>query len=207
MERELLDFLAEERTRPRKGHSLRLLTAKELLEARREAEAMEGEPETRGLRSNACLLSRAVSRGGDRVFPDGNAVLEAWSGEKIAREAAAYRKFAAQADPDWANEPGIRHLTELLQREPEERIKWKVLKAFGVLPSESRAREMTRRDYLYCALHLTLDREEQLNGLCPGCRSRAEGDYCSCCGAPIAGEGGKNPAFDEKRFEELKRGG
>ena len=33
---------------------------------------------------------------------------------------------------------------------------------------------MTDRDYLWCALNLALDREEELARLCPACRERAE---------------------------------
>ena len=207
MEGQLLEFLAGPRELARKGHVLRLLTARQLLEARSEARAMEGDAGTAALRSNACLLSRAVYGSGGRLFPNGRAVLEAWSGEKIAREAGAYREFAGQADPSWEDERGILRLKKELEAEPEERIKWKVLKALGVLPSEARAREMTRSDFLYCAMQLMLDREEQLAMLCRDCRTRAQGNHCSCCGAPLPGEGGENPAFDEKRFEELKRGG
>lgn len=66
---------------------------------------------------------------------------------------------------------------------------------------------MKARDYLWCALNLMLDREEALDRLCPQCRQRAEADRCPVCGAP-AGErsGGHNAAFDEARYERLKRG-
>ena len=33
---------------------------------------------------------------------------------------------------------------------------------------------MTDRDYLWCALNLALDREEELARLCPACREWAE---------------------------------
>lgn len=66
---------------------------------------------------------------------------------------------------------------------------------------------MKARDYLWCALNLMLDREEELARLCPACRSRAGEERCPVCGTPT-GEawGGENPAFDEERFERLKRG-
>ena len=51
---------------------------------------------------------------------------------------------------------------------------------------------MKARDYLWCALHLALDREEELARLCPACRSEAAEE--------------QNAAFDEARFERLKRG-
>lgn len=37
---------------------------------------------------------------------------------------------------------------------------------------------MTDRDYLWCALNLALDREEELAQMCPQCRREAEGERC-----------------------------
>lgn len=64
---------------------------------------------------------------------------------------------------------------------------------------------MTGRDYLWCALNLMLDREEELARLCPDCRGRAEEEPCPVCGAP-RGEWGDNPAFDLARFDQLRGG-
>ena len=82
-----------------------------------------------------------------------------------------------------------------------------MLRTFQALPTEARAREMTRRDYLWCALNLLLDDEESLDRLCPGCRAEAESGRCPVCGGP-AGErhGEENPSFDWERFEALRRG-
>ena len=65
---------------------------------------------------------------------------------------------------------------------------------------------MTDRDYLWCALNLALDREEELDRLCPACRERAEEELCPVCGAP-RGERAVNEGFDWERYEELKGGG
>lgn len=82
-----------------------------------------------------------------------------------------------------------------------------MLKTFGALPTEQRARDMKARDYLWCALNLMLDREELMAQLCPGCRQKAEEACCPVCGAP-AGEttAGQNASFDQERFERLMRG-
>ena len=82
-----------------------------------------------------------------------------------------------------------------------------MLRAFQALPTEARAREMTRRDYLWCALNLLLDEEERLDRLCPSCRAEAESGRCPVCGA-TAGvrEGGEAASFDWERFEALRRG-
>ena len=66
---------------------------------------------------------------------------------------------------------------------------------------------MKARDYLWCALHLALDREEELARLCPACRREAAEERCPACGAHrTETAAGQNAAFDEARFERLKRG-
>ena len=84
-----------------------------------------------------------------------------------------------------------------------------MLRDFRVLPTEARAKEMKDRDYLWCLVHSLLDREEELDRLCPPCRARAEEERCALCGqtADNWGEGAENPAFDRARFEQLKGGG
>lgn len=64
---------------------------------------------------------------------------------------------------------------------------------------------MTDRDYLWCALHLVLDDEEELERLCPSCRAEAERERCPVCGAP-AEDCGVNRGFDPARYEALKGG-
>lgn len=61
---------------------------------------------------------------------------------------------------------------------------------------------MTDRDYLWCAVNLLLDDEEELARLCPACRAQAEEDRCPVCGAD-RGDTGQNPAFDLERFRAL----
>ena len=62
------------------------------------------------------------------------------------------------------------------------RLRWRVLRAFGVLPAERRARRLTDRQVAECALHMILD-----------------------LGGPVVAAA-ENPAFDQARFEELKHG-
>lgn len=207
MDKRLFDLLAGARSVVRQGHTLRILSAWELMQAQAEAESMEGTEETRALRGNACVLSRGVYRDGVPMFSSGQEVLEQWSGEKISREMEAYRAMAAQVDPDCGQEELVGQLSEALEQEPMERIRWYVLRAFGVLPSEKRAREMTEGDYLYCALQMMLDAEKEKQRMCPQCRGKSEEKRCICCGRIIDGEQGGNPQFDFGRFEEMKQGG
>ena len=67
---------------------------------------------------------------------------------------------------------------------------------------------MKDRDYLWCLVNQLLDREEELDRLCPECRARAEERRCPVCGRTRAdwGEGGVNAAFDPARFERMRGG-
>lgn len=80
----------------------------------------------------------------------------------------------------------LAELTRELANSPVERLKWQVLRAFGALPTERRAKRMTDRDYLWCALNLLLDAPE------------AE--------ITKGAAGGENASFDEERYRRLSRG-
>lgn len=96
----LLDFLAGPRQMRLEGEeTLRLLTAMEVLEARREAEELAGEQRERALCSNACLLARALERGGKPVYPSGRGVLEQLRVEEIARLAGIWAEFNRTFNP------------------------------------------------------------------------------------------------------------
>ena len=63
---------------------------------------------------------------------------------------------------------------------------------------------MTDGDYLWRAVNLLLDEEEEAALLCPDCRAEAQRDRCPVCGreksAVVRGE---NPSFDLARFEAM----
>ena len=102
---------------------------------------------------------------------------------------------------------GSRGAKKKLASDGADRLRWRVLKAFGALPSEPRALAMRDRDYVWCLSHLALDQEEELERLCPVCRARAAESRCPVCGAPSGqGEGAVNPAFDQERYERLRKG-
>lgn len=205
MEGALLTFLSGSRSADRGDHRLRILTARELLVAKEEASRLCRDPEAMALWRNAAILSRAFLRGGGQAFADAAAVMEALSAEEIAGEMEAYCRLAEQVDVACGEEEKTEVLMAHLRQEPMERIRWHVLRAFGVLPSEPRAREMTEGDYLYCAMQLMLDREEEQAHLCMECRDGA--DRCRICGKPLPKEMAVNGSFDESRFEELRNYG
>ena len=102
MEGELGKLLGGAR-RKRLGHGLelRLLSAREVLEARREAEGLaRGEAEA-ALCANACLLARALEREEDEspVFSDGRAVLAGLTVEEIGSLAARWSVLRRESDP------------------------------------------------------------------------------------------------------------
>lgn len=183
---------------------MRLLTAWELLEVRAEAERCCEDATALGLWQNACLLARAVTRWGRRPWADGAAVLKCCTPEEIEAMARQYREMAERCDPHCGQDAAkTEAMLDKLRQMPEARIQWRVLRAFGVLPSERRAQKMRRSDYLYCVLHLLLDEEERLARLCPDCRAEAERDACPVCGKQWEYSG----SFDAARFERLKGGG
>lgn len=79
------------------------------------------------------------------------------------------------------------------------RLRWQTARCLGIPLWE---KTPGRDDYLYALAQLHADRQQALDSLCPACRVKAEETLCSCCGKPLPI---KNPAFDEARFEELKR--
>ena len=83
------------------GMSLRLLSALEVLQARREAAELAGEDRERALCSNACLLARALERTEDHrpVFSDGRAVLAGLTVGEVAALAARWSQFNREEDP------------------------------------------------------------------------------------------------------------
>ena len=83
------------------GFDLRLLSALETLQARREGMELAGDDRELALCSNACLLARALERSEDRkpVFSDGQAVLAGLPAEEIAALAARWSRFSRENDP------------------------------------------------------------------------------------------------------------
>ena len=185
---------------------LRLLSAREVLEARREGEQLADGGKEKALCANACLIAKALERGGRPVFPDGQAVLDSLRVEDIIRLSDCWADFNHRWNPSPCDgEERLEQLKKSLNDRQYERLQWRVLRAFPALPTEGRAKGMTDRDFLWCALNLALDQEEELARLCPSCRERAERENCPVCGAERE-SWGENAAFDLSRFEKLKGG-
>ena len=81
------------------GLTLRLLSAMEVLEARREAGALALEGRERALCANACLLAKALERDERPLFDSGRAALEGLRVEDIAALARRWARFSRQENP------------------------------------------------------------------------------------------------------------
>lgn len=81
------------------GTKLRLLSALEVLEARREGEELAESEGERALCANACLLARALEENGKPVFPSGQAVLEQLSAREVARLARLWDELDRAENP------------------------------------------------------------------------------------------------------------
>ena len=80
---------------------LRLLSALEVLEARREAAQLAESQGERALCSNACLLARALEQEEEHkpVFSDGRAVLAGLTVEEIGGLARRWSQLRRESDP------------------------------------------------------------------------------------------------------------
>ena len=81
------------------GVTLRLLSAREVLEARREGDALARDGKERALCRNACLVARALERRGRTVFTDGQAALDGLRVEDLARLADRWARFNRECNP------------------------------------------------------------------------------------------------------------
>ncbi len=78
---------------------LRLLSAWEVLEARREGDALASDGRERALCRNACLVARALERNRRPVFENGRAALDGLRVEDIARLADAWAELNRTCNP------------------------------------------------------------------------------------------------------------
>ena len=82
------------------GMRLRLLSALEVLQARREADGLCQASGERALCANACLLARALeTQEGEPVFSSGQAVLAGLRVEEISALARTWSRFNREESP------------------------------------------------------------------------------------------------------------
>ena len=81
------------------GTQLRLLSALEVLEAKREGEELAQSEGERALCANACLLARALEENGKPLFSSGRAVLEHLSAREVANLARLWDELDRAENP------------------------------------------------------------------------------------------------------------
>lgn len=81
------------------GRELRLLSALEVLEARREAEGLAAGERERALCANACILARALERRGKPVFESGAAVLAGLTAGEIGLLTGRWAALDREGNP------------------------------------------------------------------------------------------------------------
>ena len=81
------------------GQSLRLLSALEVLQARREAAGLAQEDKEHALCANACLLAKALERDGAPVFENGGDVLARLTVGEIAALSGQWWEFNRTVNP------------------------------------------------------------------------------------------------------------
>lgn len=160
----------------RRAGKLRVLTAWQLLSARAEAGTLAQERgEGYALALAACIVARSLRCG------TGEALLKRRSAEEIEALAQRYWALCRAVSPAPGDEDALQALMEELTGDGYARLYYKVLRAFGVLPSEKRARDLTDGELLFLAANMALDESSGTEG-------------------PV------NPNFDAARFEALKGG-
>lgn len=82
---------------------LRLLSAREVLEARREGESLARDGRERALCSNACLIARALERGGRPVYANGQEALDKLRVEDIVRLSDQWAELNREWNPSPAD--------------------------------------------------------------------------------------------------------
>lgn len=91
-----------------------------------------------------------------------------------------------------------------LENNPYERLIWRVLSRFQILPTDPAAQQMKERDFVWCLANMALDEEQMLARLCDDCRSRAESGLCPSCGS-VQSQGEVNAGFDMEIFDRMRK--
>lgn len=179
MDEILRKFLSEKTVPvPDLGAELRLLPAEVSMRAVCRFEDME----SRGVPGAAFdfltqLVFLALYKDGSRMYSCAYELKDGLEEELIVELAGMYLKMM----DDVSDAEKLERLKNSLKNCPAERLKWRVMRELGVLPTAAAA--MTDRDYIYCGLNLLIDEEEKRSA-----------------------DSVVNPAFDEQRFAAMKRG-
>lgn len=82
-----------------RGYTLRLMSAREEMECRREGEELAAEERDGALCANACLLAHVFWKDGYPLYENGAEVLEKMTAGQIAHMAGLWSEFDRECDP------------------------------------------------------------------------------------------------------------
>lgn len=82
-----------------KGISLRIMPAREELICRREGEELAGEDRDKALCANACVLARVLYKDNNRLYQNGEEVLEKMTAGQIDYYTRRWAEFDRECDP------------------------------------------------------------------------------------------------------------
>lgn len=116
---------------------------------------------SKSVAENACLAYMCLyDRRNKRIFESGLDAANSLTAEELLKVAEEYvRVRDSFLNFNNLNAKSILELKKKLDT-PRQRIRWKVLKEFNVLPTSKEAKEMCDGDYLYCYINMMLDDEE-----------------------------------------------
>lgn len=133
------------------GLELRVLSSYELLSAR----AAAGDAEDAGLRFNCAVLAKALEYRGRAVFSSAEQVMQHLSVEQVQALAEQYCDLCHEQDLLGAS---LYEISRVMR--PIDRLRWRVLREFGVLPSSAQAQRMTDGDVLFCAAAMGTEHQD-----------------------------------------------
>ncbi len=81
------------------GYTLRLLSAREETQCRREGEELAKEERDRALCANACLIAHVLWKDGYPLYENGREVLEKMTAGQVAAAAEKWAEFDRECDP------------------------------------------------------------------------------------------------------------
>lgn len=131
-------------------------------EAGRLAEQLEknGIDDGYALAEGAAICHKCLYDGLGRVFESAQEALVRLTAEEIGRVTSVYGELRhTDFDIETLSKKDFDRIKSSIESSPLERMRWKVLRALGMMPGDAAAKKMTDGQYLYCYINLLIDGE------------------------------------------------